>query len=133
MQYHHHNYYKPYVNEVNRPEWLMYLDHLIACGRLYSASYKDKKSYECLSNEEHRRLISLLFQDNTLADREEIMFSHNRDELSYAIIGYIESDSPDAEKRIVKLIADNICRYYELPIVQLFEQIRQEQGVVDHE
>ena len=119
-----YKYYKPFTQETNRAEWLVYMDHMIACGRQYAGKYPDKQDFMCLSREEHRRLTSLLFQDNTLADREEIMTSFNRDELSYAIIGYIESDSIDAEKRIATIIASNILRSYELVIVELFEQVR---------
>jgi len=119
-----YKYYKSYVNETNRPEWLIYMDHLIACGREYPCAYGSMPDFMCLSNAEHRRLTSLLFQDNTLADREEIMTSFNRDELSYAIIGYIESDSLDAEKRIATIIASNILRSYESVIVELFDDVR---------
>lgn len=127
-----YKYYRPYTNETNRPDWLVFLDHLIECGRLYTQNSRPNPDYTYLSTDETRRLTSLLFQDNTLSDREEIMCCENRDELSYAIIGYIESNSIDAEKRIVKIISDNIRRNYEPIIEDLFEQIRKEQGIIEH-
>jgi len=129
----YYKYYKYYNGETSRPDWLVYVDHLIAIGRSYPSKKNNIKDYEYLNEQEYRKLVSLLFQDNTLCEREEIMLSHNKDELTLVVSSFVENDNSLSEKRVITMIIQNIVHYFETIIEELFEQIRTEQGTVSHE
>ena len=134
----YYKYYPKYVGESNRPEWLSYMDDLIAVGRIYTHKVKESKDYESLNDIEYRTLITLLFQDNTLMEKEEIMLSGDTETMAECMAYFVQlgCNSPSSEERITQIISNNIMSYFKPVIEDIFAEIRQDlslQGDVEHE
>jgi len=112
-----YQYYKPYINETNRPEWLKYIDNLLEQGRKYFCKPTDELDYTEIKQEELEKLSRLMFSDNSRAEREEIILGYG-DSLLDAVNSF-DKDWMSSS------IINNILNYFEPHIKDIFEQIEE--------
>ncbi len=114
--------YYPHINNIVRPEWLKFIDHLLWLGRKNIHREYGDPLYTQITREELEKLACLMLLDLPPHDRYDVMFTCDSEaKLPEKICNYMYNQTEATKNSAMAFITNKIVEYYIPEISRIME------------